>query len=457
MAPTFLNSSMSQTPTFPPFDPKAEHQQKPKLVAVRAFQAQAGEQPVLGLADARQVSDKMVFVPPAAQLILPLLDGSRGLDEIVASVGRGLTRALLEGLVAQLDDGGLLEGPTRRGMVEKMRRDFDSQAVLPPASTAALADQMVTAQLGEGADESVKNEHGPSLLRQYMDRWMAEATKDATNPSFDALPRAIVAPHIDYPRGWMNYAAVWARLRVVDRPDRVVILGTNHFGEGTGVCGCDKGFSSPLGTCEVDQGLVDELKNRLGAEKSERLFRNRYDHEREHSIELQIPWIQHCLGTDDWGRYCPVFGALVHDPAVNNGESYDGKGLSMADFVGAMKETLAALGGRTLVVSSADLSHVGPAFGDAKPLAGEDEETQKERERIFNHDRELLQMYCNGQVDEMIASMAWQQNPTRWCSLGNMTAAMRISGGTKGQVLNYAAAMDQEGQGMVSSVAIVVG
>src|SRR5690606_2106930 len=121
-----------------------------------------------------------------------------------------------------------------------------------------------------------------------------------------ALPRAVIAPHIDYPRGWLNYATVWGRLRIVDRPDRVVILGTNHFGMGTGVTACDKGFSTPLGACPADHRLLDALRDRLGADGAERLLANRYDHEREHSIELQIPWVQHCLGMDDAGNFVPV-------------------------------------------------------------------------------------------------------------------------------------------------------
>jgi len=441
---------------FPPFDPNAPHQQRPRLVPVRLFPAQAGDQQVLGLADARQVSEKIVFISPAAQMILPLLQGQQSLDEIVTAVGRGLTPDILRTLVAQLDDAGLLFGPTRDGMVQRMRNDFDSLPTLPPASTAAFVEHVAKHHLGQEASPAQINEVGSTILRQYMDQWMAEALKSVPNPSFDTLPKAIVAPHLDYLRGWMNYASVWGRLRVADRPERVIVLGTNHFGEATGVTGCDKGYQSPLGTCELDDQLVQILKGKLGPDKSTKLFQNRFDHEREHSIELQIPWMQHCLGGDDWGRYCKVFAATIHDPAANNGESYDGLGLSLKDFVEAMKATIAELPGKTLVVASADLSHVGPAFGDSKPLAADDPETQAERNKVFAHDRELLQLYCEGKTDEMVASMAWQQNPTRWCSLGNMVAAMQISGGTSAQILNYAAAMDQEGQGMVCSAAMVV-
>jgi AmmeMemoRadiSam system protein B len=261
-----------------------------------------------------------------------------------------------------------------------------------------------------------------------------------------------VAPHLDYPRGWINYAHTYGRLRVVDRPDRVIILGTNHFGEGTGVVGCDKGYQTPLGTCEVDQAVVDGLKKNLGAENATKLFANRFDHEREHSIELQIPWIQHAFGVGPDGKYPKVFAALVHDPSANNGESYDGNGLALDPFVEAMKATLAALPGRTLVISSADLSHVGPSFGDQVAMAGEEPQTVEFRNGIFRHDREMLGLLEQGKPDELVASMSWQQNPSRWCSLGNLVAAMRITGSQKLTIFSYAGAMDPQGQALVSSV-----
>jgi AmmeMemoRadiSam system protein B len=436
----------------PFYDPSAPHQQKPKLRPVRAFPAKVGEQTVMGLADARQVSDKVVFTMPAAQLLLPLMDGTRDLDQIVREVGRNLTRPMINSLVAQLDQAALLFGPTYEALWEKVRTDFDSSRVLPPASTAAFADVLAKQALGAEASEAQIGEVGPTKLREVFDTWIAKALEKAPNPSFDTLPKAIVAPHIDYPRGWMNYAAVWGRLRVVDRPDRVVILGTNHFGQSTGVCGCNKGYQTPFGTCEVDEAVVEGLRSKLG----DALFANRFDHEREHSVELQVAWIQHCLGADEQGNFCKVFGALVHDPAVNNGDSYDGKGVGLQPFVDALKETLAGLPGKTLIVSSADLSHVGPAFGDKQPLIGDAPEAAAMRERVVRHDREMLELYRQRKPDELVAAMAWQQNPTRWCSTGSLVATMLIAEPTDVQILNYIGAMDSQGMAMVSSAALAL-
>lgn len=447
----------------PVFDPNAAHQQKPKLRPVRAFPAQFNQQMVMGLADARQISERVVFTSPAAQHLLPLMDGTRGLDEIVGQVGRGLTRPILEQLVAQLDDAALLFGPKYEALLAKTRAEFDAAPNLPPGSTAAFADALVVAkrqaeaqQAGKKPEEVQVSEEekvaeGPGLLAQAFEQWIAAALKDAKAPAFDSLPKAVLAPHIDYARGWVNYAHVWGRMRVVDRPDRVIILGTNHFGEATGVCGCDKGYQTPLGVSPVDVGVRDGLRKRLG----DKLFAHRFDHEREHSIELQVAWVQHALGKNDQGQFVPVFGALVHDPVVNGGESYDGQGVGMNEFVEAVRETIASLPGRTLVVSSADLSHAGPAFGDQQVLAG-DGPAEQFRNKVFQHDREMLELYRQGKHEDLIASMSWQQNPTRWCSVGNMTAAMRIVGASGGEILNYGAAMDEQGMSLVSTAAMVL-
>ncbi len=449
---------MPDAPTPPaPFNPSALHQQRPKLRPIRGFAAQGqgpdGQQvPILGLADARQISEKVVFTAPAVQAILPLMDGSRDLDQIVSQIGRGLTRQMMEQLVAQLDDAALIEGPAFEALLRKSRAEFDASPILPPASSAQFADAAVDAAYKGKSTAEQKAAEGPRRVRELFDQWMAAVLEKADDPSFDRLPRAIMVPHIDYGRGWMNYASVYGRMRVCDRPDRVVVLGTNHFGMGTGVVGCDKGYQTPLGVCELDQELATMLRVAIG----DKLFEHRYDHEREHSIELQMLWIQHIFGKDSSGMFPRVFGALVHDPVANNGESYDGTGVAFEPFVSAMKDAVSRLPGRTLLISSADLSHCGPAFGDEHPLAGDDEQTTQARNSILQHDMQMLEYVQKNKPADLIGAMAWQQNHTRWCSIGSICAALKVVEPTEIKLLNYAAAMDQQGVTLVSHAAMAM-
>ena len=463
-------------PSIPPFDPSATHHQRPKLRPIRGFPVQHNGQTLLGLSDARQVSDQVVYTLPQAQAILPHMTGEVDLDGIAGSVGKGLTREMLEGLVAQLDHAGLLEGPTFEAMLTEMRAEYDSAAYLPPASTAQFADAIVGDQIareiGEASGGQVtreqvgerlasmsdddKRDRGTQGLRDLMDQWIKQAMDEEDTPSFDSLPRAVIAPHLDYPRGWLNYAHVYGRMRVVDRPDRIIILGTNHFGMSTGVCGCDKGFASPFGVCPFDEEFASLVRNALGEAQAETLFSERYDHEREHSIELHIPWIQHVFGQDDAGNFPKVFGALVHDPVVANGESYDGNGLGIQPFIDAMKSAIASSPGRTLIVSSADLSHIGRSFGDQRPIVGDDPEAEAFRNEVVQHDQEMLKLIQEGKPEELVASMAWMQNKTRWCSIGNLVATLKITEAESVDVLKYLASGDQGGMALVTSCAACI-
>jgi len=439
----------------PRFDPSAPNQQRPRLRPVRGFAAKQGEQVLLGIMDAQQISQKVVFTTPAVQVILPHLTGENDLDKIVENVGQGLTRSMLEQLVAQLDDAGLIEGPTFEEMQAAMRREFDSAENLPPGATAQFADALAMEELGEDAGEEQLREVGATRLREKFDGWIDQALRDAAKPSFDALPRGVIGPQLDYPRGWVNYANIYGRMRVVDRPDRVVILGTNHFGSGSGVVGCDKGYESPLGVCSLANDFRNALDGALDEQQRERLYEHRFDHEREHSIELHIPWIQHVFA-DAQGAAPTVYAALVHDPARNGGESYDGAGLGIEPFITALRTALEQVDGKTLLIASVDLSHIGPQFGDQTPMRDDNPQSVALRDQAMATDREMLELYSQGKPDEMIASMAWRQNPTRWCSLGAMTTIYRALEPATVEVLNYNTAVDPQGTAFVSSFAGVI-
>jgi MEMO1 family protein len=442
-------------PTPPAFDPSAQHQRTPRVRPVRGFPVQHGEQVILGLADAQQISQKVVFTAPAAQALLPHMTGEKDLDAIVSEVGRGLTRSMLEQFVAQLDDAGLLEGPKFDEMLVQMRSDYDSLDNLPPAMTALFADLLVKEELGEETTPEKMAEMGPEKLRVQMDTWIDKALEEAKDPSFETLPKAVVTPHIDYMRGWINYAQVYGRMRVVDRPDRIIILGTNHFGRSTGVCGCDKGFETPLGLCELDAPFAGALAARLGEADTQKLYAERYDHEREHSIETQIPWIQHVFGAAD-GSFPTIYGALVHDPCVSSGESYDGQGLALAPFVEALRGAMEDVGGRTLIVCSADLSHVGAQFGDRIQMNADDEQAEQARQKVIGHDREMLSLFAEGKPEEIVSRLAWQQNPTRWCSVGAMTATFQAVAPATVRLIHYHGAIDPGGTALVTCVSAAI-
>ncbi|MDP1661841.1 MAG: hypothetical protein Q8L55_07980, partial [Phycisphaerales bacterium] len=85
--------------------------------------------------------------------------------------------------------------------------------------------------------------------------------------------------------------------------------------------------------------------------------------------------------------------------------------------------------------------------------AGEEEKATEARNTVFKHDNELINHIANNRVSDLLAAMAWQQNPTRWCSTGNIVATLMITEPKSVKVLNYSAALDQQGTTMVTSMA----
>lgn len=464
-----------QPQDIPPFDESKPHHARPHLrptvqgqpVGVKNPQGQ--QQVMIALGDRSQIAQRSVVTSPLAQFMLGHMNGSRAVDEIAEAAAKQAQGANVpaeaiphinaenvKNLVAQLDNAGLLMGPTFDEMLNRFRAEFDQSDSLPPASSASTADLLVKQEFGEEASEDQLRDKGPEKLREAMDKWIGEALKPVEDPSLDSLPKGVIAPQLDYFRGWMNYAHVYGRLRVVDPPDRIVVLGSNNFGFGTGVVGCNKSYETPLGVCEYDEAFADKLCAHLGPENTERLWKDRFDHEREHSIEVQLPWIQHVFGDAQSGKCPSIFAALVHDPARNNGESYDGQGLGILPFIEALKGAIAESPGKTLVVCSANLSHAGKSFGDQVSLSGEDEESQAARNKILQHDREMIQLMSEGKAEELVSSLAWQQNPTRWNSTGAIVATMKVLDAEQVRVLNFAAAGDSQSFAFISSVAAIV-
>jgi AmmeMemoRadiSam system protein B len=185
------------------------------------------------------------------------------------------------------------------------------------------------------------------------------------------------------------------------------VLGTNHFGLGDGVVATRLGQDSPFGIVRSDDALADLLERALG----DRLFRDEADFLGEHSVQFHISWIAHMMPG------VPVFAALVPDP-MRAMIADDGARASFGEFRGALRDAIGALPGKTIVVASADLSHVGPAFGDPGPVGAQ---VRKQVEEI---DRGLLAEYASGDVEAFIQSVRGAGNSTRWCSVGNMAAAM---------------------------------
>ncbi|MCE5283407.1 MAG: AmmeMemoRadiSam system protein B [Deltaproteobacteria bacterium] len=177
-----------------------------------------------------------------------------------------------------------------------------------------------------------------ATLRLAIEQFMRDAL-----PAMAKEPLAIVVPHAGYIFSGQICADGYNQVRNRDY-DVIVILGTNHTAPGlrrVALYG-GEGFRTPLGTAPVDRGLVAAL-----AAAGPGFAIDATPHAREHSVEVQVPFIQ------------VLFPKAKILPAI--------VGQTDAASCGRFGTTLAKVlaGRRALIVASSDLSHY-PAAGDAE-------------------------------------------------------------------------------------------
>ncbi|MBN2171676.1 MAG: AmmeMemoRadiSam system protein B [Candidatus Krumholzibacteriota bacterium] len=161
-------------------------------------------------------------------------------------------------------------------------------------------------------------------------------------PGAGEAPLCLLAPHAGWIYSGQVAADAWARAAGHDY-EIIVILGTNHTDPGfTGVSiWPDGGYRTPLGVARVDAGAARALAARDPAFTFRRAV-----HEREHSVEVQLPFAQVLFPGAEY--LLAVVGDADPDLCARLGRALD-----------------AVLAGRSaLVVASSDLSHY-PAYEDA--------------------------------------------------------------------------------------------
>jgi AmmeMemoRadiSam system protein B len=111
-----------------------------------------------------------------------------------------------------------------------------------------------------------------------------------------AGPRRIVGlvcPHAGYMYSGPVAAHAYYSLALDGKPDIVVLLGPNHTGYGSGLAVMNEGFwRTPLGDVEVDKGIADRI-----VKESRLIDVDDSAHRYEHSIEVQLPFLQYLFGS----------------------------------------------------------------------------------------------------------------------------------------------------------------
>ncbi len=135
----------------------------------------------------------------------------------------------------------------------------------------------------------------PEELRDYIRELFLSKRGSGELPDPDGFKKnvGLIVPHASYVYSGATATHSYTRASQFGIPDTVVVLGPNHTGYGKNISVWPRGnWMTPLGKVTVDEGSATALNETFPTVKLD------YDaHSFEHSIEVQVPFLQFTLGT----------------------------------------------------------------------------------------------------------------------------------------------------------------
>ena len=397
----------------------------PRLRPVQLTPVRDGDRELLVVTDPLGVTPGQAVLGLETLGILQLLDGTTSLTDIQALVMRE-SKDLRVGhvvreFIGKLDELLLLQSPRFEAALAQVQAEWHRLEVRP----AAL----------EGLSYPAERE----LLERFVDAHFAAAEKQRIEaggapPAASALPRALLAPHLDPGREGPVIARAYLEIgeaAAAETPLRVVVWGTGHQLADEFAALTRKRFETPLGQVPCDTAFVDHVAAKLG----EHAYRREIVHRDEHSIEFQVPYLQRRLR----GRpftivpiLCGSFHRLLDD------RRRPGEEPVIETLVAAVREAESKFGGPTLHVAGVDFSHVGPRFGDP-PL---DAETS---EALGRADELAIAAAASGDAEAWFTAIAEADDATRICGFAPTYCMLRAASPGTGRRLEYAQSGEPDG------------
>ena len=377
---------------------------------------------MVALRDPLGIAPDIVALPPDYFYLLTFFDGkSSYLDAQTAFVQRHgtlLYSGQIEEIVRKLDENYLLENARFQERMERARQEFRRLSVRPATCTpnAYSAD--------------------PEECAQQFEEFLAPARKEVGAVA-EGLS-AMVVPHIDVARGKEAYGAGYALVEKVSDVDVFVIFGTSHGGMEGLFTLTEKDWITPHGRVRADRAIIDEVKGRSESD----FLSEEYAHKAEHSIEIQVAILSYLRRGGPTFRIVPILCGSF-DRFIGEGRR-PGEDAQFQDFMLTLEEALAADNRRRMYLAGADLSHIGPRFGDAEPL------TKGVLEGAERADKESLVHLATGDADAFFDSVAAAQESRRVCGLSPIYSMLHAARPKTGRILKYEQWVEEDGRSSVS-------
>jgi len=252
--------------------------------------------------------------------------------------------------------------------------------------------------------------------RESCLRDIAEMKPPADVAGLPDRPVAGIVPHA----GWMfsgeTALAVLTVIKGRRTPKTFVLFGATHRLVGTNAVFASGGWETPMGIAEVDERLGREVLGRA----ADILADNPHAHEGEHSIEVQVPLIQHLFPE---ARILPI--------AVPGDET----AVALGRIVG---RTVSDLEVDAVCLGSTDLTHYGSMYGFTPKGSGADAVRWVREE----NDRRMLDLMVRLDAEGAVAEAATHRNACGAGAVAATMAAAREMGAQRGCVVQYTTSFD---------------
>jgi len=225
-----------------------------------------------------------------------------------------------------------------------------------------------------------------------------------------------IVPHAGWTFSGAVAGEVFATLGAYRRPATVVLFGAVHHRRGRQAWLFGSGrWNSPLGPVEVDDRLAERICGHTSL-----IVNDPYAHEREHSIEVQLPLLQRVMPD------CRVVPILVPPTAA---------AVEVGEAVGGTIESYRC---DAIVVGSTDLTHYGPSYGMVSQGRGSEGITWAKEV----NDRRMIDLMLALEAEEIVPEAAEHHNACGAGAVAATMAAVRRLGATKGVLLAHTTSYD---------------
>jgi MEMO1 family protein len=371
----------------------------------------APEHPGLFIRDPYHFSDAMLIIPPALVECLECFDGCHtelDLRETLVRVTGKLEIGEVElNLIETLDQAGFLENKTFAAMQEERRREFAEQPVREPAHAGSAYPEE------------------PDALHKALVQWQTDSEPLINAPRVADGLLGIAAPHVSPSGGWQSYQAAYSVLRPEHKQRTFVILATSHYGEPEKFGLTRKPFRTPMGEVPNDTRLVDWLAQRAPAA----VVMEDFCHSFEHTVELQLIFLQHALGPDV--RILPILCGPFARSLYGGGKPEDDD--KVKAFLEALGELREREGDNLFWILGVDMAHMGARYQDrfsAKanegPMADVGARDQRRIETINACDAPAFWDLVQQNHDDL-----------KWCGSSPFYTFLKTAPDARGELLRY--------------------